>query len=195
MKRWLDAYCRLLEILVFALLVAMVVMVFGNVVLRYAFNSGITVSEELSRWAFVWMTFLGAIVAVRENGHLGTDMLVGRLGPTGKKVCLAIAEMLMLYCCWLIFTGSLAQTRINLDVEAPVSGWSMGVLYAAGIVFAVSAALFHLLKLGQLATGRLADDELVAVQESEDLAALSHARAHAPPAPSASPPTRPGDRS
>ena len=46
-------------------LALMVVMVFGNVVLRYGFNSGITVSEELSRWLFVWMTFLGAIVALR----------------------------------------------------------------------------------------------------------------------------------
>ena len=36
-------------------LVAMVIMVFGNVVLRYGFNKGITVSEEVSRWLFVWM--------------------------------------------------------------------------------------------------------------------------------------------
>ena len=93
---WTDkvtgAYCRLLEMLLVVLLVAMVLMVFGNVVLRYGFNSGITFSEELSRWAFVWMTFLGAIVALKDNGHLGTDMLVGRVGPTGKKVCLAIAD-------------------------------------------------------------------------------------------------------
>lgn len=37
----------------------MVVLVFTNVVLRYALNSGIAVSEELSRWLFVWLTFLG----------------------------------------------------------------------------------------------------------------------------------------
>jgi TRAP-type transport system small permease protein len=176
MTRWIDkaasAYCRLLELLLVALLGAMVVMVFGNVVLRYAFNSGITVSEELSRWAFVWMTFLGAIIAVKEGGHLGTDMLVGRLGPTGKKICLGLAETLMLYCCWLIFAGSLEQTRINLDVEAPVSGWSMAWVAGVGIVFAVSAALFHLLKLGRLLSGRLRDDQLVTVQESEDLAQL-----------------------
>ena len=165
-----KAYCKLLELLLVALLAVMVVMVFGNVVLRYGFNSGITVSEELSRWAFVWMTFLGAIVAIKENGHLGTDMLVGRLGPTGKKVCLAIAETGMLYCTWLIFSGSLAQTRISWDVEAPVTGWSMAMLPIAGLVFAVSAALFPLLKLGRLVTGKLREDELVTVQESEDLA-------------------------
>ena len=176
MTDWIDklasAYCKLLEFVLVALLAAMVVMVFGNVVLRYAFNSGITVSEELSRWAFVWMGFLGAIIAVKEGGHLGTDMLVGRLGPTGKKICLGLAESLMLYCCWLIYSGSLAQTRINWDVEAPVSGWSMAWLSGIGVVFAVSAGLLHALKLGRLLAGRLKDDELVTIQESEDLAAL-----------------------
>jgi TRAP-type C4-dicarboxylate transport system permease small subunit len=175
---WIDravaAYCRLIEWLLVGLLAAMVVMVFGNVVLRYGFNSGITFSEELSRWAFVWMTFLGAIVAVRESGHLGTDMLVGRLGPAGKKACLAIAETLMLYSVWLVFSGSLTQARISADAEAPVTGWSMAWLPAAGVVFAVSAAVFHALKLGKLLAGKLRDDELVTVQESEDLAHVKH---------------------
>jgi TRAP-type transport system small permease protein len=174
MGDWIDkatgAYCRLIELLLVLLLGAMVLMVFGNVVLRYGFNSGITFSEELSRWAFVWMTFLGAIVAIRENGHLGTDMLIGRLGIRGKKVGLALAETGMLYCTWLIFSGSMAQVKINLDVEAPVSGWSMAWLTAAGVVFAVSAAVLHASKLAALLSGRLRDDELVTVQESEDLA-------------------------
>jgi len=78
----------------------------------------------------------------------------------------------MVYCCWLIYAGSLAQTKINIDVEAPVSGWSMGWVSGVGVVFAVSAGAFHLLKLGRLLSGRLRDDELVTVQESEDLAQL-----------------------
>ena len=88
MNRLIDGYCGLLARLIALLLAAMVVLVFGNVVLRYVFNSGITVSEEISRWLFVWMTFLGAIVALKEHGHLGTDILVGRLGNRGKKLCL-----------------------------------------------------------------------------------------------------------
>lgn len=88
-----SAYCKLLELLLVALLSVMVIMVFGNVVLRYGFNSGVTVSEELSRWAFVWMIFLGAIVAVKENTHLGTDVLLVHLGPLGKRICLGLAEV------------------------------------------------------------------------------------------------------
>ncbi|WP_157272002.1 TRAP transporter small permease, partial [Azohydromonas aeria] len=58
MNRFLDGYCRVLDALIALALAVMVVLVFGNVVLRYAFNSGITVSEEVSRWLFVWLTFL-----------------------------------------------------------------------------------------------------------------------------------------
>lgn len=79
MTRLIDWLCKGLEFLIAAALAIMVLLVFGNVVLRYGFNSGITVSEEVSRWLFIWGTFLGAVVALREHGHLGVDMVVGRL--------------------------------------------------------------------------------------------------------------------
>ena len=173
MSVWIDRYCRLLEWAIVLLLALMVVLVFGNVVLRYAANSGITVSEELSRWLFVWMTFLGAIVAIKEHAHLGTDMLVGRLGPQGKRVCLVTGQALMLYTTWLLFSGSLAQARINWDVEAPVTGLSVAIFYASGIVFAVSAGVLLLREMWRTVSGDLRDDELVMVQESEDLAQVN----------------------
>src|SRR5437870_12226400 len=102
MERILDLYCGLLKGVIALCLALMVVMVFGNVVLRYGFNSGITVSEELSRWLFVWMTFLGAIVAMRKHAHLGTDTLIARLPIGARKLCFGIAHLLMLYMCWLM---------------------------------------------------------------------------------------------
>ena len=151
-----------------ACMAVMVVLVFGNVVLRYAFNSGIVVSEEISRWLFVWLTFLGAIVALREHGHLGTDMLVGRLGPLGKKVCLVVGYALMLMTCWMLFRGALEQTKINWDVAAPSSGASMAWFYGAGLVFSVSAAGILLNDLFKLLTGRATDADLIIIKESED---------------------------
>jgi TRAP-type C4-dicarboxylate transport system permease small subunit len=165
--RVIDFYCRALEVLIALALAVMVVLVFGNVVLRYGFNSGITVSEELSRWLFVWVTFLGAIVALREHGHLGTDMLVSRLPPTGKKVCLVVGQLLMLYITWLLFKGSLDQARINWEVEAPVSGAPMAIVYASGIVFAVSAAVLLLRDIWRALSGQMSEAELVMVKEEE----------------------------
>ena len=150
-----------------ACLAAMVVLVFGNVVLRYAFNSGIAVSEELSRWLFVWLTFMGGVVGLRQHTHLGTDMLVGRLGPIGKKACLVVAYALMLLMCWMLFNGSLEQTKINWDVTAPSSGASMAWFYSVGLVFSVSAALVLLADLYRLLTGHASEADLVIVREEQ----------------------------
>ena len=109
LNAFIDRCCRAINLLIALALAVMVVMVFGNVVLRYAFNSGIAISEEVSRWLFVWITFLGAIVAVRERGHLGTDFLLARLPPLGQRICLGLSYALMIWCTWLLFSGALPQ--------------------------------------------------------------------------------------
>ncbi len=172
MTTLIDRYCRAIEWLLVALLALMVILVFGNVVMRYALNSGITVSEEVSRWLFVWMTFLGAIVALKEHGHLGTDMLTSHLSFAGKKVCAIVAQFLMLYVTWLLFSGSLTQARINWDVEAPVTGASVAIFYGSGVVFAVSSAVLLLMQLWHTASGQVREADLSMSQESEDLAQI-----------------------
>jgi TRAP-type C4-dicarboxylate transport system permease small subunit len=138
------------------------------VVLRYAFNTGITVSEELSRWLFVWLTFLGAIIGLHEHGHLGVDTLVKRLPPLWQKLCLSVSLLLMLFATWLLLRGSWEQTLINLDVAAPASGLSTGWFYGVGIVFSVSALAILGWDLYRVVSGKLRDDELVMVRESEE---------------------------
>ena len=166
--KFMDGFCKALNVVIALCLAVMVVLVFGNVVMRYGFNSGITLSEELSRWLFVWMTFMGAIIALKEHGHLGTDMLVGKLGPAGKKFCLGLSYVLMLYVCWLLFSGAYQQAMINLDSTSAVMEASMAWIYAPGLVFAVFGGLVLLTELWRLLTGQVRDEDLVMVQESEE---------------------------
>ena len=168
LHRLIEGFCRLIEILIAAFLAVTVVMVFGNVVLRYAFNSGIIASEEVSRWLFLWVTFLGAIVALKEHGHLGTDALISRLPVLGKRICLVLGHLLMLYATWLVFSGALAQVRINLHVEAPVTGASMAFVYGTGVVFAVFAAVLLLRDLWRVLSGQLSEPEMVMVKGTEE---------------------------
>lgn len=159
MKTVVDGYFHLLRALLVLCLAAMVVLVFGNVVLRYAFNSGITVSEELSRLLFVWMTFLGAIIGLRERAHLGVDALVRRLPPRGRRACLLAGHLLMLYVTWLVLEGSWIQTLINLDVASPATGFSMGLFYGVGVLFGLSTGAVLLWEIVGLLTGRSLADE------------------------------------
>ena len=170
--RLIGYICRVLEFAIAVLLATMVVLVFGNVVARYGFNSGITLSEELSRWMFIWLTFLGAVIALRERGHLGMDMVVAKLPNVGKKICLVVGQLLSLGIVWLILQGSWQQAVINAEVSAPVSGAPMAIVYAAGIVFAVLAGMIILLDLFRVLSGRLRDDELIMVRESEEAVQL-----------------------
>ena len=167
-QKFIDGFCKALNVVMAICLAVMVVLVFGNVVMRYGFNSGITLSEELSRWLFVWMTFMGAIIALKEHGHLGTDMLVGKLGPAGKKLCLGVSYLLMLFVCWLLFSGAYQQAMINLDSTSAVMEVSMAWIYAPGVVFAVFGGLILLTELLRLLTGKASDEDLVMVQESEE---------------------------
>ena len=172
MDRSIAALCRVLEFLIALALASMVVLVFGNVVMRYAFNSGITVSEEVSRWLFIWGTFLGALVALRERAHLGVDMLVSRLPLAGKKACLLVTHVAMLVLLAMLFKGALDQVRINWDVTAPTTGASMAIVHASALVFAGLAALIILADLARFLRGRLGEGELVMVQDSEEAAQL-----------------------
>lgn len=164
----IDGYFRLLKALVGVLLAAMVVLVFGNVVLRYAFGSGITVSEELARWFFVWLVFLGAIVGLKEHSHLGVDTLLLALSRTGRRICFVLSHVLMIGCSILLVKGSWAQTLINWNVKAPASGLSVGLFYGIGAVFGASAIAILSFELVQVLLGRAADEDLITVRESEE---------------------------
>lgn len=171
--RLLGRYTRLLDMLGGLCLALMVVLVFGNVVARYVLNSGITVSEELSRWLFVWLTFMGSIVALREHGHLGTDMLVSRLPAPAKRACLVLAQVAMLFVSWLLLSGSWAQMLINWETEAPVTGASVAIFYASGVLMGASGIAILLRDLLRTLFTPLSEQDLVMVQESEEMSALA----------------------
>ena len=169
MKRPNDFLFRVLVVVASASLATLCLLVIYSVVMRYAFNSGIPTSEELSRWLLVWLTFLGAIVALRQHAHLGVDTLVRALPPLGKKICFIASYVLMLYANWLLTLGSWKQAVLTFGDSAPASGISVGLFfYSSGLVFGVSAAVILLLDLIRVLSGNASEEDLVAVKESEE---------------------------
>jgi TRAP-type C4-dicarboxylate transport system permease small subunit len=162
-------FFKLLELLVVLSLFAMVVMVFGNVIMRYVFNSGIPISEELSRYAFIWLTYLGAMIAMREGGHLGVDTLIKKLPLAGKKFCVLLSESLMLFCNVLFLWGTYQMHGLQVTNVSPVAGLSMIWIYGIGYVVAFVMGVFNISKLYRLLTGQLTEAEMVQVVEAEGL--------------------------
>jgi len=165
---------RSVEGLLGIMLAVMVVLVFGNVVLRYGFNTGIAVSEEVARYIFVWMIFIGAIVAVHEHTHLGVDSLVRRLPRKGKLVCAVISDLLILVAMWLLLKGSWTQTLINYPTASPVSGISMAVLYIPGVIASISMSILLLLHLYQIFFKGATEEDLALSVSSEEVVNVDH---------------------
>ena len=169
MHKLINSFFKLLEFLVVALLVAMVFMVFGNVIMRYAFDTGITVSEEMSRYCFIWLTYFGAMVAMREGQHLGMDTLVKALPLGGKKTCFFLSEVLMLVCNAMFLWGTYQMHELQVSNISPVVGISMIWIYAVGYLVSVVMGAINLNKLYLLLSGRLGEKDLVQIVEMEGL--------------------------
>jgi TRAP-type C4-dicarboxylate transport system permease small subunit len=157
-----DWFFRALELLLVILLAGMVVMVFGNVVLRYGFNSGIVVSEELSRYFFVWLTFIGAVVTFRENAHLGVETLVQRFGRSGRLICMIASDLIILLCMAAFFWGTWKQAPINASMSAPVVGIQMIWIYGIGFFTSIGIGVLTVMRLFRALTGRITDEEIAA---------------------------------
>ncbi len=126
------------EILIVACLAIMGILVFGNVVLRYAFNSGIAISEELSRLLFVWLIFMGAVLASARRIHIGFDTLQQAVGPRVRRALVVFTGMLILAGCGIFIVGGWRQTLINLGNTYPVLDISYAWLYGVALVFGVA---------------------------------------------------------
>ena len=165
LKSLADAVTRVLEVVMVICMLVMLVMVFGNVVLRLFFNTGIDLSEEIPRFAFVWMTFLGAIVGMRRRAHLGVDMLVQVLPVFGRKVCWGISQAVMLVCCLYITYGTWLQHDIIQGNASPVAQISMLWVFGVSYVTGVSISIICASNLLRLFAGKVAENELIDVHE------------------------------
>lgn len=152
---------RLIQGAMVAMMATMIVLVFGNVVLRYVFNSGIAFSEEASRFVFMWLTLTGALLVMHDKAHLGMSTVVSRLGEKGQRACRLLADAGALGCCLLLAHGAWQLVAIGMDDRAPVTGVPLGVVYACLLVCSVGMATMLLHGLWRLASGRMAQQELV----------------------------------
>lgn len=161
----INVIFKLFEIVMVICIALMLVMVFGNVVLRIFFNTGIDLSEELPRFAFVWMTFIGAIVGMRKHAHLGVDVITQLLPLAGKKVCWGISQCIMAVCCVYIVYGTWLQHGILEGNSSPVAQismiWVFGISYVSGTFIGIMC-LFNLYRL---MTGQVQESELTDVME------------------------------
>ncbi|MEW6487669.1 MAG: TRAP transporter small permease [Thermodesulfobacteriota bacterium] len=94
MLRLLRLWNRLEEFVLGWTLLGLALLAFAQVVLRYAFSTGLDWAEELGRYAGIFLTFLGASVGVKHGTHFSVEALVKALPPRFSCAVRALASLL-----------------------------------------------------------------------------------------------------
>ncbi|MDR0379830.1 MAG: TRAP transporter small permease [Candidatus Accumulibacter sp.] len=160
---------RVLHAVIAICLSCMSVFVFSNVVLRYLFNSGITWAEEASRYLFIWLIFLGAIVASRENAHLGVDSLISRLSVKNRRRVFIVNNILLAITMGLCADGAWKLTELTVHQVSAAMRLPLAFVYVSGFICSVSMVAIALNNLYRLITGKVSENELVMTVDSEEL--------------------------
>ena len=170
--RWLE---RLEEALIAALLGAMTLVAFTQVIARYVFNYSFTSALELTTTFFAGLIFLGTPYGVRVGSHIGMEALVRALNPRAARVVGAVAAALCFAYAVILLAGSWQYVSkmyaLDIDMEdLPVPQW------APRAIMLVSFALLTLrfgqafvrIVRGEGAGLALADEAADAVRQSRD---------------------------
>jgi TRAP-type C4-dicarboxylate transport system permease small subunit len=159
---------RLLHAAIAVCLTCMATFVFANVILRYFFNEGLTWAEEASRYLFIWLIFLGAIVAYQENVHLGVDTLVKKLSINGRRKLFIINNIILVITMGLCVHGTWKMTVLTGDQVSSSMQIPLALVYVSGFICSASMVLISLHNLYRLITGKMSDSELVMTSDNED---------------------------
>ena len=130
-------------------LIVMFCLIFGNVVLRFVFSTGLSFAEELARYAFLWCTFIGAVLALGQNAHIGITGVRGRLPRRFHPVFDAVVILINLVVSVIVLIGSIDILFANVGGRAPVSGAPVTIAFAAlvagalAILIVFGARLWH----------------------------------------------------
>ncbi|KIL35818.1 C4-dicarboxylate ABC transporter permease [Cohnella kolymensis] len=159
---------HIINVLMAFCLAAMALFVFGNVVLRYFFDSGITWSEEMSRYLFVYLVFFGAIAALKDNEHLGVDILVRRLPLTLRRIVYVISNGIVLYTLYLLGQGSWKMTILSGDTHAPATGLPFSFVYVVGVITSACMAIILIVNIIRVIIDKDSIHKLSRTVESEE---------------------------
>ena len=154
MKKMLHAYCQFLKLLVTFMMILLIIPVFLQIVSRFvSFIPRYIWTEEIARFAFIWIIMLGATIAVREGTHFSVDMLKQFSPSTESMLTQILLILMMIFSIFFLIGGwQFAQTAISQRSE--ISGLPMLAIYIAWPLAGMSWILFLLEQLYDFYSGK-----------------------------------------
>ena len=145
--RFAQGFDRITDWLMAALLAFMVIVVFSSVVLRYAFGTGWTGAEELSRLAFVWLVFVGVASSMRRGELMAFSMIRDRFPHLVRRLVDSVSWIMVAVASAMAALGGWNQMQFGWTINSPVVGYPLAVAMVPVAASMVALAVLALIQL------------------------------------------------
>ena len=145
--RLAQHFDRITDWLMAALLAFMVIVVFCSVVLRYAFGTGWTGAEELSRLAFVWLVFVGVASSMRRGELMAFSMIRNLFPRLLRRLVDSVSWLLVAVASGLAAMGGWNQMQFGWSINSPVVGYPLALAMLPVMVSMIALGVLALVQL------------------------------------------------
>ncbi len=124
--------------------VVMIAVTLAQVVFRYVIAAPLPWSEELARYCFVWIVFLGGAIGLSRGVHLGVDLLVNAMPAPVRRGMDVLTNVLIAAFAATVIYASVPVLNMNVFQRSPALGLQMTYVYVAipismGLIFLICA--------------------------------------------------------
>lgn len=151
-KKGLGLLTKALEVLMVVILAVMVVVMFLQVFLRYVLSTGWPWTEELTRFAMVYMIFIGAAILTSFDGHISVTILDGFLKGNAHKVLKLVQYAITLVYCFIMARAGFNALSIVSLQKSPNMQITMNLIYIVMPVGMILMMVYILAKCVMLFT-------------------------------------------
>lgn len=129
---------RSVEAITITMLITMVIVVAAQVFWRYVLSSSLGWSEELSRFLFIWIIFLGTEIALRKKAHIALDSLEQMLKGISKLLLSILIDIIIIIFAIIVFISGIELTQSTINQPSAALSLPMSWVY---VVIPVSMGL------------------------------------------------------
>lgn len=140
--RWVKVVAHLPEIALLLILFPTLADMFLGAVTRYVVGKAIYWAEELGTFGLVWLTMIGAAVALKRNAHFVMPTFMGRFSPRVQSGISLFNLFLIMAFGGLMIVAGVETTRSSWEMPSPALEWNLGMVNLAGIVCGVLILIY-----------------------------------------------------
>jgi TRAP-type C4-dicarboxylate transport system permease small subunit len=171
MNKVLAKVFKGIEILISTMLGVMIILVFANVVARKVFNHGFVWSEEIARICFIYLVYLGAIGAMKDNNHLLVETVLVRVPKKIQKFLYAFIQILIIWLMYILTMGSFGLVLQNINDRWVATQIPVPFIWISGAIAGSAISLIAIVNLFRLFVLKNTVEELISapiMENSED---------------------------